>query len=65
MTVRVELIKTLETARVTSKAVDPSARAFASGHTAGLEDALRLIDKALYEEAATKIKAASQAKTLQ
>ena len=43
--VREELVKRLELARAGSKAVDPTARAFASGHAAGLEDAIKLLDQ--------------------
>ncbi|MGO9413477.1 MAG: hypothetical protein ACLQCB_22340 [Spirochaetia bacterium] len=58
--VREELGRMLETARIGSIAVDPTARAFASGHTAGIEDAIKLIDKALQAEQVARIKAATQ-----
>jgi hypothetical protein len=45
--VREELVKMLKLARAGSKAVDPTARAFASGHAAGLEDAIKLINSVL------------------
>ena len=50
----------LELARVGSKAIDPSARAFASGHAAGLEDAIKLLDQVLQTKASARIKAAAQ-----
>jgi hypothetical protein len=60
--VREELAKRLELARAESKAVDPTARAFASGHAAGLEDAIKLIDIFVQVEASARIKAAAQDK---
>ncbi len=40
--------------------MDPTARTFSSSVAAGLEDAIKLIDKALQAEQAARIKAASQ-----
>ena len=59
---REELVKMLELARAGSKAVDPTARAFSSGHAAGLEDAIKILDRALRAEQAARIKAAAQGK---
>jgi hypothetical protein len=61
--VREELAKLLEISRAGSKAVDPTARAFELGRVTGIEDALKLIDKALQAEASARIKAAVQGKT--
>jgi hypothetical protein len=47
---RRELVRLLELARAGSKAIDPTARAFSSGHSAGLQDAIRIIDRALQAE---------------
>ena len=58
--VREELVKRLELARAGGKAVDPAARAFSSGHAAGLEDAIKLLDQVLQAEASARIKAAAQ-----
>jgi hypothetical protein len=57
--VREQLAKMLEIARAETKAVDPTARTFAAGHAAGLEDAIKLIDKVLQAEQAARIKAAA------
>ena len=57
--VRAELVKELELAREGTKATDPTARAFSLGSVSGLEDALKLIDKALQAQTAARIKAAS------
>jgi hypothetical protein len=58
--VREELVKMLAVSREGAKAVDPTARSFESGRVTGLEDAVRLIDKALQAEASARIKAAIQ-----
>ena len=55
-----ELSKLLELARAGTKAIDPTARAFASGQTAGLEEAIKIIDRALQAERAARIKAIVQ-----
>ena len=60
--VREQLVRRLELARAGSKAVDPTARAFSSGHAAGLEDAIKLLDQVLQAEASARIKAAAQGK---
>ena len=60
--VREELVKRLELAREGSKAVDPTARAFSSGHAAGLEDAIKLLDQILQAEASARIKEAGRGK---
>jgi hypothetical protein len=58
--VREALAKLLEVAQAGMKAVDPTARAFASGQTAGLEDAIKVIDRALQEDRTARIKAAAR-----
>jgi hypothetical protein len=60
--VRKELVKMLAVSREGAKAVDPTARSFESGRVTGLEDAVKLIDKALQAEASARIKAAVQGK---
>lgn len=60
--VRDELAKGLELAQAGTKAIDPVARAFSLGSASGLEEALALIDKALQEEQAARIKAAATGK---
>ena len=61
--VRDELVKLLAVSRKGEKAADPTASAWSSGYVAGLEDAIKLIDKALQAEASARIKAAAQGKT--
>jgi hypothetical protein len=63
--VREGLAKILEISRAGSKAVDPTARTWASGRVTGLEDALKLIDRILQAEASARIKAAVQGKEWQ
>jgi hypothetical protein len=60
--VREELVRLLELATAGAKAVDPAARAFSSGHAAGLEDAIKVLDRALPAEQTARIKAAAQGK---
>ena len=60
--VREQLVKMLAVSREGSKAVDPTAQAFASGHAAGLEDAIKLLDQVLQAEASARLKAAAQGK---
>jgi hypothetical protein len=60
--VRTELAKRLEIAQEGKQAMDPVAQAFASGHAAGLEDALKLIDKALFDYESERLRALSQGK---
>jgi hypothetical protein len=57
--VREELAKMLEVSRAGSKAVDPVARAFSSGHATGIEDAIKILDRALQAERTERIKAAA------
>ena len=59
---REELVASLEMSRVGSKAADPVARSFSMGRISGLEEALRILDKALQAEQAARIKAAAQGK---
>jgi hypothetical protein len=59
---REELVKLLELARARSKAMDPTARAFSSGHATGLADAIRILDRALQSEQEARIRAAAQGK---
>ena len=58
-----ELVKLLAVSRKDEKAADPTASALSSGYVAGLEDAIKLIDKALQAEASARIEAAAQGKT--
>ena len=58
--VREELVKMLALSREGTKAVDPTAKTWASGHAAALEDAIKLIDKALQAERTARLKAAAQ-----
>lgn len=58
--VREQLVRLLELAQAGREAVDPIAHSFESGRVTGLEDAIKLIDKALQAEAAARIKAAAQ-----
>lgn len=58
--VREELVKMLALSREGTKAVDPAAKTWASGHAAALEDAIKLIDKALQAERTARLKAAAQ-----
>ena len=58
--VREELVASLEISRVGSKAVDPVARSFSTGRISGLEEALRILDKALQEEHTARIRAAAK-----
>jgi hypothetical protein len=60
--VREELVKMLAVSREGTKAVDPTARSFESGRVTGIEDAVKLIDKALQAEQTARIKAAAQGK---
>jgi hypothetical protein len=53
---RTELVKLLELARAGSKAVGPTARAFSSGHSAGLQEAIKIIDRALQADQAARIR---------
>jgi hypothetical protein len=46
--VREELVKMLAASHEGMKAVDPTDRSFESGRVTGLEDAIKLIDKALH-----------------
>ena len=57
--VREELAAALETSKAGTKAVDPEARTFALGRVSALEEAIRLIDKALQQQASARIKAAA------
>jgi hypothetical protein len=57
--IRVELTVALETARTGTQAVDRDARAFALGRVSALEEAIRLIDKALQDQASARTKAAT------
>jgi hypothetical protein len=45
--IRMELMKLLELSRSGKGAVDPAARAFASGYAAGLVNAMKVIERAL------------------
>jgi hypothetical protein len=58
--VREELVKMLGVSREGTKAVDPTARTFELGRVTGIEDALKLIDKALQAAASARIKATVQ-----
>lgn len=55
--IRKALVKVLELSRAGKKAIDPIARSFESGRVTGLEDAIKLLDKALQAEHAERIKA--------
>jgi hypothetical protein len=57
---RDEIVASLEMSRVGSKAVDPVARSFSMGRISGLEEALRILNKALQAEHAARIRAAAQ-----
>jgi hypothetical protein len=63
--VREELAAALETARAGTKAVDREARTFALGRVSALEEAIRLMDKALQDQASAQIKAAATGKAQQ
>jgi len=52
--VRVELITALGLSRVGKKAVDPVAKTFSMGRISGLEEALRILDRAIQAEARSK-----------
>ena len=60
--VREKLVRLLELAKTGTKAADPAAQAFSSGHAAGLEDAIKLLDKVLLAEARARMKAAARGK---
>ena len=61
--VRKELVKMLAVSREGTRAVDPTAKTWASGHAAALEDAITVIDKALQAERTAQLKAAAQGRT--
>lgn len=63
--IREELARLLETSEAGTKAVDQQARALALGRVSGLEEAIRLIDKAVQEQASARIKAAATGKGMQ
>ena len=56
--VREELAAALETSKAGTKAVDREARTFALGRVSALEEAIRIIDKALQEQASARTKVA-------
>lgn len=57
---REQLAKRLELAQAREKAVDQRAVEFNSGRASALQDALKLIDKAIQAEQAARIKEAAQ-----
>ena len=60
--VRAELAGMLAFSKESMKGVDLGARSVAAGRVAGLEDALALIDRLLYEQEAESLRILSQAK---
>lgn len=62
--IRSDLVSLLESAQAGTKAIDPIAHSFESERVTGLEDAIKLIDKALHAERAARIKAAVQGRNI-
>ena len=60
--IRLQVFSALEVSRAGIKAIDPVARAFSEGRASGLSDALHIVDKALQEARAERIKSAQQSK---
>ena len=60
--IRDQIFSALEMSRAGLKAVDPVARAFSEGRVSGLDDALRIIDKALQVVRAERTKAIASGK---
>ena len=58
--IRDHLAAALETARTGGEAVNEEARSFNLGYASGLQEALKLIDRTLDAERATRIKDAMQ-----